>query len=70
MSKDLVIVRNDSCKFAVRVEFGTPKQSFAGGQFLDRNRLAIELSQLGCTETVIADALQEVEHTGVSRISL
>ena len=70
MSKDLVIVRNDSCTYAVRVEFGKPLQTLAGGQSLDRERLAIELSQHGCTENAIADVLQEVEHAGVSRISL
>ena len=70
MSKDLFIVRNESSTFAVRVEFGTPKQSFAGGQSLDRERLAIELSQHGCTEPVIASAIHEVEHAGFSRISL
>ncbi len=70
MSKNLVIVQNASCTFAVRVEFGTPPQSFAGGQSLDRERLVTELSQHGCTDTVITAALQEVEHAGVSRISL
>jgi hypothetical protein len=70
MPKELLIVRNKSCTYAVRIELGTPPESFAGGQFLDRERLATELWQHGCPEAAIAQAIQEVENVGVSRISL
>lgn len=70
MPKKLVIVRNESRTYAVRIEMGMPPENFAGGQSLDRERLATELSQHGCPEATIAQALVEVENTGVSRISL
>lgn len=70
MPKKLVIVRNESCTYAVHVEMGTPPRNLAGGQSLDRERLATELSQHGCPEATIVQALQEVEKAGVSQISL
>lgn len=70
MPKKLLILRNESQTFAVHVEFGTPPQIAAGGQSLDRERLATELSQHGCPQLAIEKALTEVESDGVSRISL
>ena len=70
MPKNLLILRNESQTFAVHIELGTPPQMLAGGQSLDRERLATELSQHGCARVAIEKALNEVERAGVSRISL
>lgn len=70
MPKKLTVRKNDGCTFEVHVEMGNPPQSRAGGLSLNLDRLKTELWQHGCSDEVIAYAVQQVTEHGSATVSV
>jgi uncharacterized protein Smg (DUF494 family) len=59
--KTLVVLRNERSTYEVHIE---------GGQHLDRDRLAVELAQHGFPQVIIEKALQEIDSSGSTKLSM
>ena len=70
MSTKLTVRLNERSTYEVHIEQGNPPQNFTGGLSLDLDRLKTELGQHGCSQELIAEALQQVGQQGSATVSL
>ncbi len=62
MSKTVHVVPNPNQTYQVQVELPSHAERQVAGQFLDEQRLQVELQQHGCTPEQIEQGLQDIKN--------